>query len=418
MVYYGLLLYFVLEYVRPTSYVPALEVLHLNAIVPLSVFMGSMASNGQVALSEVLTSKNARWIMFLLLLIGISGLICDVKTFAWLKFEAVVGYFLVFLVLKKELYDLGRIKGVLATLVFVHLAVAALNPELLSGDGERHYIASGAFLGDGNDFALSVNIAIPLCMFLMLESQSRIKKVLYGSMLGVLILAVVATQSRGGILALSSVGLYYWIKSDRKILGIAGIAIVIFIVFAVAPAQFFDRMATMTQTGDEMEGSAQGRIVAWGAAMRMAADNPLFGVGAGHFPVAFGTKFRPEGEGPMPWLTAHSSYFLLLGELGIPGIMFLLGIIVSNLIAGERVLREVSQGEAQQATTCTNLMIALNAGLIAFAVGGAFISAAYYPHIFLLAGLLQSGRDVSRKLMIAEAIAPKSQAERVFATSN
>jgi hypothetical protein len=32
----------------------------------------------------------------------------------------------------------------------------------------------------------------------------------------------------------------------------------------------------------------------------------------------------------------------------------------------------------------------LNASLIAFAIGGAFLSVTYYPHIFVLAGLFAS----------------------------
>ncbi|MEQ1795842.1 MAG: O-antigen ligase family protein [Nitrospira sp.] len=353
---------------------------------------------------------NARWIWYLLFLMVISGLTCDVKTYALMKFEAVIGYFFIFLVLKKEVYDLGRMKGVLATLVFVHLVVGALTPEMFSGDGERHYIASGSFLGDGNDFSLSVNIAVPFCLFLMLESQSVTKKLFYGGTLAVLVLAVVATQSRGGILALASVGFYYWLKHDRKILGVIGIVIVVAFILAVAPPQFFDRMETLTQTGEKMEGSAQGRILAWTSAIRMAIDHPFIGVGAGHFPVKYGAEYRPEGFGinEVPWQTAHSSYFLVLGELGIPGIIFLLGLIVSNLVAGERTLRKTKPRLPNSNVTSRNLVIALNASLVAFIVGGAFLSGFYYPHIYLLAALLECGRDICLKSFTAETVSRSS----------
>ncbi len=406
MVYYGLLLYFVLEYIRPGSYVPALNALHLNSIVPVAVFLGAWLKKGENTVSRVLNSMNARWILYLVFLMIISGLTCDVKTYALMKFEAVIGYFFIFLVIKKEVYDVDKMRGVLATLVLVHLVVGALTPEMFSGDGERHYIASGSFLGDGNDFALSVNIAIPFCLFLMLDSQSVTKKMFYGGTLAVLVLAVVATQSRGGILALASVGFYYWLKHDRKILGVIGIAIVVVFIVAVAPPQFFDRMETMTKTGDEMEGSAQGRILAWTSAVRMATDHPFLGVGAGHFPTKYGAEYPPEGfrKNAIPWQTAHSSYFLVLGELGIPGIIFLLGIIVSNLLAGERTLRKTKPRLPSSDVTSRNLVIALNASLIAFMVGGAFLSGTYYPHIYLLAALLECGRDICLKSFATETV--------------
>lgn len=411
MVYYGLLLFFVLDYIRPGSYIPALNVLHLNSIVPLAVLLGSLASKGQVKTSEALSSGNARWIMFFLFLIVISGLTCDVQQYALDVFERVLGYGIVFFIIKKEIYDLDRMKGVLFTLVLVHLAIAALTPELFAGDGERHYIASGGFLGDGNDFALSVNVAIPFCLFLMLESQGRARKFFFAAILIVLISAVVATQSRGGILALSSVGFYYWLKSDRKILGLAGIAVVILFVFVIAPPQFFNRMESLTNTGDEMEGSAQGRILAWKAAMKMAIDHPLLGVGAGHFAVKYGAEYKHEeyGLNEIPWQTAHSSYFLVLGDLGFPGIIFLLGIIISNLTATRRTLRRVVPQSTNSENTCRNLVVASNAGLIAFMVGGAFLSGAYYPHLYVLAALLECGRDIYRKAVAAEVVESKQE---------
>lgn len=411
MVYYGLLLFFALDYIRPGSYVPALNALHLNSIVPLAVLIGSLVSKGQVTVSEALSSVNARWIMYLLALIVISGLTCDVKLYALDVLERVFGYCIIFFIIKKEIYDLDRMKGVFAVLVLVHLVIGALTPELFSGDGERHYIASGGFLGDGNDFALSVNIAIPLCLFLMQNAQGFTKKVFFAGALGVLILGVVATQSRGGILALASVGLYYWSRSERKILGAIGLAVVAMFVFIVAPPQFFDRMGTMTQTGEEMEGSAQGRLLAWGAGVRMAMDHPLLGVGPGHYPVKYGAEYKPDGYGlnEIPWQTAHSSYFLLLGELGLPGLIFLLGIIGSNLAAGERLLREIKPRLANDDLGGQNLVVALNASLIAFMVGGAFLSGAYYPHIYVLAGLLECGRVICKKSYVEVAVASASE---------
>ena len=108
MVYYGLLLYFVLEYIRPGSYVPALNALHLNSIVPVAVFLGAWLKKGENTVSRVLNSMNARWILYLVFLMIISGLTCDVKTYALMKFEAVIGYFFIFLVIKKEVYEIGR----------------------------------------------------------------------------------------------------------------------------------------------------------------------------------------------------------------------------------------------------------------------------------------------------------------------
>ena len=42
MIYYALLSFFVLEYVRPGAYVPGLDALHLNSLVPLACIIGTL----------------------------------------------------------------------------------------------------------------------------------------------------------------------------------------------------------------------------------------------------------------------------------------------------------------------------------------------------------------------------------------
>ena len=46
----------------------------------------------------------------------------------------------------------------------------------------------------------------------------------------------------------------------------------------------------------DSEGSAQARVMAWKAGVRMALDNPVLGVGAGHFPMSVAGKYAPEGR--------------------------------------------------------------------------------------------------------------------------
>jgi O-antigen ligase len=140
--------------------------------------------------------------------------------------------------------------------------------------------------------------------------------------------------------------------------------------------------------------------MAWKAGVNMAVPNPVFGVGAGHFPIAFGTTHKPRDVvGPMPWLTAHSSYFLVLGELGFPGIITFLALVIGGFRSAMKVRRRVLQSQPQPLSPGTlataRALYLLSAGMIGFAVAGAFLSATYYPHIFILTGILYSARTVA-----------------------
>lgn len=388
MIYLGLLLFFVLDYIRPTSYIPALLPLHLNSIVPIAVAGAALFRDRPVSMHELLADTNTKLVGAWFALLLISMLTADVTLYAYTAVMSVLGYVLMFVAIQKLATDIRRLKGVFATLVVVHLAVAVLNPQIF-GSGERQYLASGFFLGDGNDFALSVNIALALCVFLLFDARARAKPVWLVALV-VLVGSVIVTQSRGGTLALGAVGAFFWMRMDRKAL-VAGLALATVVgVLLLAPSSYFDRMNTIST----QEGSAQGRILAWKASMWMALDNPVFGVGAGNFATTYGSRYLSSPD--LPQATAHSIYFLTLGELGLPGFVLLVGAIVWNFSANRRLTAEISGRDPTRWAREIRLLASTSAALLAFAVGGAFLSAIYYPHFYVLAGLLAAARRVVR----------------------
>ena len=138
--------------------------------------------------------------------------------------------------------------------------------------------------------------------------------------------------------------------------------------------------------------------MAWNSAIRMALDNPLFGVGANQFSIKFGTKYRPAGyeAGGLAWINAHSIYFKMLGEFGFPGIILLLYIIISNLLITERSVAYFSHRGDIQSLTYRNLSMCLNSSMIGFAVAGIFLSGINYPHLFVLSGLFAASSFIVR----------------------
>ena len=263
-----------------------------------------------------------------------------------------------------------------------------MNPQLF-GEG-RAGLTAAPFLGDGNDFSLSANIVIPLCLFLWFDSTKRRQRWVFAGVLLLLVASVVATQSRGGTVALACVGIYYWFGSQWKIRTAFLAAVVVALIFMFAPAGYFERMNTINTE----EGSARGRIEAWKAAGRMAFDHPILGVGAGYFGGAYGRAYRPE---PGKWTTAHSIYFLLLGELGFPGLTALILFFVVNFRSNRRLLGQLPNRDPAASVRGRQLLGSLNASLVAYAVGGAFLSAAYYPHMYVLSGLLVASRRIVRE---------------------
>ena len=383
MLYLGFLFSIFLDYVRPAAYLPVIGALHLNSLVPLTVLLATIFHKSVVSDQALFRHRNSRWLLFFMVLLVISVLTADVTEFSFNMFTAVLGFVFWYYMIIKLVTTESRMRGLFGTLVLSHVLLLALNPQLILNPEVRSYIYGNTFLGDGNDYSMSVVIVVPMCLYLLMRSKSLWMRLLWAAALAGLVLAVVGTQSRGASIALACVFLFLWWKGRQKIIGVALIAAVVAAVISYAPDAYFDRINTLSNY--EEEGSAMGRITAWKTAVRMAAEYPLQGVGSGHFAVKLGTEFRPPefGNSMMPWLTAHSMYFLLLGELGIPGITFLLAMLIGNFFINNRLMREARDKQSELA----KLFMMLNASLVAFAIGGAFLSVAYYPHLYVLAGI-------------------------------
>lgn len=383
LLFAGFLFSVFLDYVRPGSYLPIIEALRLNSVVPLTVLLFTIFHRSDVSDREFFSNRNSRWLLFFLVLLLISVFTADVTHYSFNVLKTVLGFVFWYYIIVKLVTTERRMRALFATLVLSHAILLLLNPQLVTNPEVRSYIQGNTFLGDGNDYSLSVTIVIPMCLYLIVRARSLWMRLLWGAAFAGLILGVVGTQSRGATIALACMFMFLWWKGRQKAVGLVLIGIVTAGIVNYAPDVYFDRLNTITTY--QQESSAMGRIMAWKTAVRMAEKYPILGVGSGHFAVKLGTEFRPPefGVRNLPWLTAHSMYFLLLGELGIPGITFLLAMLIGNYLINNSLIRSARNSSPELA----NLFLMLNASLIAFAIGGAFLSVAYYPHLYVLAGI-------------------------------
>ena len=102
-------------------------------------------------------------------------------------------------------------------------------------------------------------------------------------------------------------------------------------------------------------------------------------------------------------MTAHSSYFLVLGELGFVGILVFLAMVIGAIRANlkTRALIRARAGPEPNAAAIESMrmLYLTSAAMIGFAAPGAFLSAAYYPHIYVLTALLIAARGNSLAAM-------------------
>lgn len=417
--YWWLLVAIFFEYVRPGQWVPGIDAIKLNSLIPLTLFAITLFAKGLRPFQQIFADRSARWLSLFLLLVLLSVPVADVTEYSFNIFKAIFGYYLMFLMIARVATSSRRLYGIFGALIASHLFMIVMTPDILRSTGERPYMRGGPFLGDGNDFALSLCILIPMTVAIAQGTKSRAGRIAAWGTVVVFLLAIVGSQSRGGTLGAVAVVAFLWLLSKRKIVGLVIMAVAAVAVALYASDAYFDRISTIRNY--QSEGSAQGRLIAWKASLRMAAERPLSGVGAGHFPVAFGARYMPQDLGPMPWLTAHSTYFLVLGELGLPGITTVLAIVLGNiratLVQRRRLLQSLCDPPVRQSMSLADLLYFVSASMVGFAVAGAFLSAAYYPHVFVLTGIMLAARDLARdqstSLLAQGAAAPARPRMRV-----
>ena len=162
----------------------------------------------------------------------------------------------------------------------------------------------------------------------------------------------------------------------------AFVSIAALLAFAFLPESWTDRMLTITEY--EQDGSATSRILSWAYAWRIALDFPLTGSGFGAFSDAyFAIPYVSEGA---KLRASHSIYYEVLAEHGFMGLFFFFLLLSTALLTGQKIIRMCK--DQVQMKWAKDLAIAIQGGIIGYAVGGAFLAMSlfdlYYHFIVLM----------------------------------
>ena len=241
---------------------------------------------------------------------------------------------------------------------------------IINGGSFRVWGPPGSFIDDNNHLAVGLLMTIPLIFYVANQVKSPFIR------LGILattlpcFFSVFGSQSRGALLATIAMSTFLVLKSKQKIL--AGISVLILIPFIISfmPQSWHDRMNTIKEY--EQDGSAMGRLNAWQYSINLANDR----VTGGGFESWSASTFAVWAPVPDDVHAAHSIYFGILGDHGWLGLALFLSVYT---IAWIRLTRVVKQAEPiPDLKWMVDLGRMLKVSFVAYFVGGAFLSLAYF----------------------------------------
>ena len=251
---------------------------------------------------------------------------------------------------------------------------------LASGGAGTVWGPAGGFIQGNNELGLALVMTLPLMNYLRQGAErSWVRLGLLATML-LTVVATLGTQSRGAFLALLAIGLVFWMRSSKKWATGVVVATVACTVLAFMPESWEQRMRTI-QTY-EADGSAMGRINAWWATFNLA-NSRITGGGFEMYTPEIFARYAPD---PTNLKVAHSIYFSVLGEHGYIGLLLFLAIWLLALHLSWKIRsRSRARVDAQWAN---DLAAMCQISLVGYAVGGAFLSLAYFDLPYNLVVLL------------------------------
>jgi O-antigen ligase len=202
------------------------------------------------------------------------------KGFAFL--EAMLKVFLPFVVGVTLIENIQQIKQ-LAWVIAGSVSYKALelNRSFYAGFNQLQEYGFGGM--DNNCVAIELVAAVGFMFFFFFTAPKWWQKAIAAASCGLLVNAIMFSNSRGGMLSLIITGVVAFILIPKRPYHFAILTVGILVALRLAGPATFERFYTTFADKEERDASAESRLELWKDCVELAVDNPILGVGPKHF---------------------------------------------------------------------------------------------------------------------------------------
>jgi O-antigen ligase len=213
-------------------------------------------------------------------------------------------------------------------------------------------------IGSANSAAAYLGVLILFALSVLFSRISPMLKAFAGVALALGTICLIATFSRGGLLATgicSLLLLAFLAGASRKNFNKIVVAIVL-----LGSIGFCLRKQISERFVQDDRGSAYSRIPLMKLAFRMIEDHPILGVGSNNFGAAMDKYVNSDFRNGFLY-AVHNQYLLIWAETGVVGVLSFLWFLTSSIRQGVRCWR-------QHDPVLSPLALGLSMGLVAFMI--------------------------------------------------
>jgi O-antigen ligase len=233
-----------------------------------------------------------------------------------------------------------------------------------------------------NDTPLLSAIIFPAALLGAASAPHLAQRMVFGLLAVNMLRIITVAQNRGAAVAFAcALTIVWWNSRYRLRIALIGIPAILVGASLLVPQGYVERFRALWNpeashwTESLNLAPARGRLTLWDTAIRMVADRPIVGVGAGNYPHATANYARMKSRQP-----AHNNVLDVAAEMGIPGVALYLALFVGAVFALQGVIRRARSEWPEPIARI------VQAALVAYLGGGLFMSRQDMQLAYLLLG--------------------------------
>lgn len=383
--------YFFLEYVRPQTLYPALDILPWTQLTLVFMLIAFFSFKEK----RVSTPLDKHLIFFAFILI-ITSLFSFSPIDAWEYRNTMIGWFLVFMFVTKFVNTEQRF------LLFILLYL--LFSLKMGQHGAYSWVSRGfaftkwglvgapGWFKNSGEFAIQMLIFGSLAISYVVAIKDHLSKFKRWIMYALAItgyMSVMGASSRGSQLGLAAIAIWFMLKQKNGFKGLIIVIIFSSILYNILPDEQMQRFTEMGEDRDSLQ-----RFAYWEAGWEAIKENPILGIGYNNW-MPYMLAHYPNGIGVMEVVqVSHNIYVQAASELGIIG---LLSFLIMIFIAFKLNVESRALAKNDENKIFASLTYGLDAGLIGYLVAGSFVTVLYYPYFWIQISMIAALNSISRK---------------------
>ncbi len=367
--------YLFFEYVRPQ------QIYESIAGFPFALLM-LILTTGAVALGRM---RLRSWHLGDSLMVGMSVLILASSILAWRPsdsfkaFDAFFSWVLVYFLITTIVTSADRMWLFLLAYLLYNIKMTQHGVRQWHGVGFG-FAGGGATCAPGwfqnsGECGAQMDMLFPVGFFFFLAARAWWGKITRWGFFAALplgaVLTIVASSSRGALMALAGIALWFALKHPKRVRMLVAVAVAGALVWAIVPEGFRERFQTMGTDRNSIK-----RLEYWRDGWTILNQHPLFGIGYDNWLDFYRTTINDWGQVP------HNIFVQSSAETGYIGLIGFVALILGTFLINART-RALAPGVPQLGEWFRNMAHAFDAALVGYLIAGSFVTILYYPFFWI-----------------------------------